>query len=171
MPDNEITDFVLERVFAAPLETVWRAWTDPELFARWYKPNPSCQTAVLQHDLRPGGVMRYEMRFEGMPPHLERWEFESIDPPRRLQWRQMLTDADGKIVGNPQMPDWPRVMLTTIDLESHPDGALQRLTWRPFEATEAEVTCFQNASAHLDKGWVGGFNNLGTLLEELASQS
>ena len=86
MPDAEgdPTEFVMERTFAAPPETVWRAWTDPALLARWYKPDPSCETAVLQHELHPGGVLRYEMRFRGMPPHYERWEFEAIVPPARL---------------------------------------------------------------------------------------
>jgi uncharacterized protein YndB with AHSA1/START domain len=53
-----MTEFVLEHVFAAPPATLWRAWTEPALLARWYKPNPKCRTEVLQHDLRPGGVMR-----------------------------------------------------------------------------------------------------------------
>ena len=101
MPDTEreMTEFVLERVFAAPLQTVWRTWTEPELFSRWYKPNQRCQTAVLQHDLRPGGVMLYEMRFGEMPPHCERWEFEVIEPPQRLQWKQMLVDAARQFLG------------------------------------------------------------------------
>ncbi|MCO4762175.1 MAG: SRPBCC domain-containing protein [Myxococcales bacterium] len=161
-------NFVLERTFAAPIETVWRTWTDPALFARWYKPNDMCETAVLEHDLQPGGVMRYEMRFGEMGSHYERWEFAVITPPVHLQWKQMLTDADDNLVGNPRMPDWPKVMLTTIDLEAHPDGTLQRLTWRPLDASDAEIACFKSAAPHLDKGWVGGFDNLGKLLAELA---
>lgn len=163
-----LDEFVLERVFAAPLETVWRAWTEPELLARWYKPNPMCETAVLQHDLRPGGVLRYEMRFGPGQSHYERWEFDAIEPPSRLQWRQTLTDADDNLVGNPRMPDWPRWMLTTIELEPHADGTLQRLRWKPHEPTEAELTCFQNASAHLDRGWVAGFDSLGEFLKKHA---
>ncbi len=84
-----------------------------------------------------------------------------------------MTDAAGNPVGNPRMPDWPRVMQTMIELEAHPGGTLQRLTWRPHEATDAEITCFRNASAHLDKGWVGGFDNLAELLSrplELSSR-
>lgn len=164
--DQEMTEFVRERVFAAPVETVWRAWTEPTLLTRWYKPDPSCATAVLEHDLRPGGVMRYEMCFGGTQSHYERWEFEVIEPPRRLQWKQALTDAEGNLVGNPRMPDWPRWMLATIELEAHDDGTLQRLRWKPHDATEAEIACFRNASAHLDKGWVTGFRNLGELLQE-----
>ncbi len=33
-----LPEFVLDRVFDAPRELVWRAWTDPELLHRWYGP-------------------------------------------------------------------------------------------------------------------------------------
>ena len=49
----------------------------------------------------------------------------------------------------------------------HTDGTLQRLTWQPHEASEAEIACFRGASADLGKGWAGGFDNLGDLLKEL----
>ncbi|MEM7136289.1 MAG: SRPBCC domain-containing protein [Myxococcota bacterium] len=168
--DGEAMEFVLERVFAAPPTTVWRTWTEPSLLARWYKPNAECQTAVLEHDLRSGGVMRYEMRFGETQFHYEHWEFDLIEPPTRLRWKQSLTDADGNIVGNPRMPDWPRVMLTTIELEPHPQGTLQRLRWLPHEATNAEIECFRNASAYLDQGWVAGFNSLAAFLERFADE-
>ncbi|MGB5812341.1 MAG: SRPBCC domain-containing protein [Polyangiales bacterium] len=172
MPDAEqgMTEFVLERVYAAPQAMVWRAWTEPDLLTRWYRPNPNCQTAVLEHDLRPGGVMRYEMRFGDTQAHHERWEFDLIEPTERLRWKQCLTDADGNLTGNPRMPDWPRWMLATIELEANDEGTLQRLRWKPHEPTEAELECFRNASAHLDQGWVAGFRNLGDLLTELVSE-
>lgn len=160
------TEFVLERVFTAPAGTLWKAWTEPELFARWYKPNPRCETEVLEYDLQPGGVMRYEMRFGEAHKHFELWQFETIEPPERLQWKQMLTDAEGQVIGHAQMPDWPKVMLTTIELEDHPEGTLQRLTWEPYEATEAELECFQGAAEKLDQGWVGAFDNLEELLAD-----
>ena len=172
MPDTpgEVTELVLERVFAAPRQTVWRAWTEPTLLARWYKPNPGCETTVLHHDLRPGGVMRYEMRFGEGQSHYERWEFVAIEPPQRLQWRQTLTDADDRLVGNPRMPDWPRWMLTTIELEAQDDATLQRLRWKPLEPTEAELACFRSASAHLDRGWAAGFDSLGDFLKTQATR-
>jgi uncharacterized protein YndB with AHSA1/START domain len=162
--------YVLERVFSAPLETLWRTWTDPTLFVRWYKPVATCETAVLQHDLRPGGVMLYEMRFGEMPPSHERWVFDVIEPPRRLVWKQMITDAEGNVVGNPRMPDWPRVMETSIELEAHAEGTMQRLTWRPYEATEAELACFEGASKMLGRGWAGGFESLAALIEALKAE-
>lgn len=164
----ETAEFVLERKFAAPPEKVWRAWTEPELLARWYKPNASCATAVLHCDLRPGGTLLYEMRFGEAPPHIELWEFTGVDAPSRLQWKQMLSDPDGNVIENARMPEWPRALMTTIELEPHPEGTLQRMTWTPHEATEAELACFVAMAAKMGgMGWASAFDNLGELVPGL----
>ena len=46
--------YVLERVFDAPRELVWKAWSDPKLLPRWYGPNAA--TIVHGLDLKPGGL-------------------------------------------------------------------------------------------------------------------
>ena len=48
------TDLALERLFDAPRELVWRAWTDPEHVKKWWAPRPY-QTPEVEIDLRPGG--------------------------------------------------------------------------------------------------------------------
>ena len=55
--DREI---VLTRDFDAPRELVWRAWTDPEHFPRWFGPN-GFTTTVHSMDVRPGGTSAYTM--------------------------------------------------------------------------------------------------------------
>src|SRR5581483_10516803 len=51
----------LVRVFDAPRELVWKAWTDPKHLAQWWGPhgfsNPVCEVGA-----RPGGVFRIHMR-------------------------------------------------------------------------------------------------------------
>ena len=46
-------EYVVEREFDASREMVWRAWTDPELLARWY--GPGVETIIHEFDLKPGG--------------------------------------------------------------------------------------------------------------------
>ena len=54
-------DLVLTRVFNAPREKVFKAWTDPELLKRWFAPLPYT-TPVAEFDVRPGGSNLIVMR-------------------------------------------------------------------------------------------------------------
>jgi uncharacterized protein YndB with AHSA1/START domain len=49
------------RVFDAPRELVFRAWSDAQALARWWGPR-GCMIKVYQLDLRPGGISHYSMR-------------------------------------------------------------------------------------------------------------
>lgn len=53
-------DLVLERTLDAPLDLVWKAWTDPEHMKRWWAPKPY-ETPEIEMDLRPGGIFYTRM--------------------------------------------------------------------------------------------------------------
>jgi uncharacterized protein YndB with AHSA1/START domain len=65
----------VERVFDAPRERVFAAFTDPELIPQWWGGG----TVVDQMDVRPGGAWRFvagEMVFRG--------EYREVTPPERI---------------------------------------------------------------------------------------
>jgi uncharacterized protein YndB with AHSA1/START domain len=49
------------RVFDAPRDLVYRAWTDPKQVAKWFPPD-QFSAPVCELDVRPGGVLRIHMR-------------------------------------------------------------------------------------------------------------
>src|SRR6476659_5727630 len=53
-------DIKITRVYDAPVEAVWDAWTDPEQVAQWWGPRGFTLTTHSK-DLRPGGSWRYTM--------------------------------------------------------------------------------------------------------------
>src|SRR5438445_12614916 len=55
---------VITRIFDAPQERVWKAWTDPEQVRRWWGPR-GFTTRVFRADLRGGGALLYCMRSPG----------------------------------------------------------------------------------------------------------
>ena len=58
---------VTTRVFDAPPERVYRAWTDPKQLARWFPPE-GFTAPVCQLDVRVGGALRIDMKGpEGEP--------------------------------------------------------------------------------------------------------
>ncbi|MFN3232090.1 MAG: SRPBCC domain-containing protein [Alphaproteobacteria bacterium] len=161
---SELPEYVLDRAFDAPCDLVWRAWTDPVLLAQWY--GPGVETIIHKFDLRPGGLWFNEMKW-GEKSDLSRIEFREVSAPSKLVWHHSSSDADWNVIANPMMPDWPRTVLTTVTFEDQGDRTAVRLTWTPFEATEAEIACFAGAMDGFGKGWASGFSIIDEMLVEL----
>jgi uncharacterized protein YndB with AHSA1/START domain len=55
-------EFTITRVFDAPRELVWKAWTDPEQVARWFGPRGiTTPRSTITMDVRPGGTFALTM--------------------------------------------------------------------------------------------------------------
>lgn len=57
---NKSNQIHITRLYDAPVEAVWNAWTDPEQVAKWWGPRGFTLTTHSK-DLRPGGAWRYTM--------------------------------------------------------------------------------------------------------------
>ncbi len=165
---SEAAEYVLDRVFDAPRDMVWRAWTDPDLLARWY--GPGVDTIIHRFDLKPGGLWLNEMKW-GDNSDLSRMEFQEVVPREKLVWHHASADADWNVTTNPMMPDWPRLMLTTVTFEDMGAKTKVRLTMVPIEATDAEIACFAAAMAGMAKGWGSGFSIQDEIFAELQAAS
>ncbi len=164
---RDVPTYVLERVFDAPRELVWKTWTDPELLPRWYGPN--VETIVHRLEVKPGGLWLGEMKW-GDNSHYQRVEYTEVSPPGRLVWLHSVSDADWNVIANPMMPDWPRVLLTTVIFEEEAGKTSMRLTWVPHEASDEEIACFAAAMDGMGKGWGAGMELLAELLVELQAE-
>ena len=56
----ETLDLVLERTLDAPIDLVWKAYTNPEHLKQWFAPKPF-QITECELDLTPGGIFRIRM--------------------------------------------------------------------------------------------------------------
>jgi len=84
-------ELTLERVFDAPLASVWKAWTDPKMLKKWWGPDnvtiPECTV-----DLRVGGTFYIVMEAgEAMGQYKgTKWpmkaEFTVVEPPSKLSY-------------------------------------------------------------------------------------
>ena len=75
--------FVIMRVFDAPREVLFRAWTDPAQLLAWWGPKGFSLT-IEEIDVRPGGTWRFTMHGpDGVDyPNVARYEI--VEAPRRL---------------------------------------------------------------------------------------
>ncbi len=87
--DREI---VSERVFDAPRERVFEAYTDPELIPEWWGPRDA-PVAVDQMDVRPGGAWRFVHRGRDGEEVGFRGTYREVTPPERIvqtfEWEGM----------------------------------------------------------------------------------
>lgn len=165
---SELPEYILDRVFDAPREMVWRAWTDPELLSRWY--GPGVETIIHKFDLKPGGMWLNEMKW-GDNSHRSKIVFQEVVPEEKLVWHDSPSDSEWNIIANPMMADWPRVILTTVTFEDMGSKTRVRLTWAPFEATDAEISCFAGAISGMGKGWESGYAIMDEMFKELLAKS
>ena len=161
---SDLPVYLLERTFDAPRALVWKAWTDPALLPRWY--GPRVETIIHRLEMKPGGQWLGEMRWGG-ESYFQRADITEVVPLERLVWLHAASDADWTVIANPMMPDWPRVLLTTVTFVEDGDGTRLSLTWVPHEAGPAEVACFAAAVDGIGKGWETGMDLLADLLVEM----
>ncbi len=75
-------EVVITRIFDAPRELVFKAWTDPEHLAKWYGPKDFTAT-VIESDVRTGGSYHFHMRGPNYDDHW-RGVYREVVPPERL---------------------------------------------------------------------------------------
>ena len=80
--DREI---LMERVFDAPRELVFRAYTEPAHIPKWWGHRDST-TIVDKMDVKPGGLWRFIERAADGNEYAFNGEFKEIVPPERLAY-------------------------------------------------------------------------------------
>jgi len=85
----------ITRIFDAPRELVFKAWTEPERLMRWWGPRGFTMTSC-EMDLRPGGAYRFHLRSPEGTEHRTRGVFREIMEPERLVMTRAWVDAESK---------------------------------------------------------------------------
>jgi uncharacterized protein YndB with AHSA1/START domain len=88
---EQALDLEITRAIAVPRARVWRAWTDPRRFERWWVPAPA-RCRVEEMELVPGGAFRTSISTDDgeFLPHLTACVL-AVDPGRRLVFTDSLT--------------------------------------------------------------------------------
>jgi uncharacterized protein YndB with AHSA1/START domain len=87
-------EFTITRVFDAPRELVWKAWTDPEHVSRWFGPRGfTTPRPTVTMDVRPGGTFEFTMVSDDDGTEIPSGgTFLEVEEPERLVWRDRDID-------------------------------------------------------------------------------
>ena len=149
--DTETPQLAISRVFDAPRELVYRAFTDPDQLAAWWGPiGNSLPRDEIEFDVRPGGYPRWTEVF-------------AAEPELRVHIYIDLTDvADGELLegimhATGQLQEGIEPFETRFRVEFHdePDGRtrLEIRQWPP-----------DRVAGPSEHGWLQAFTKLDAAL-------
>lgn len=163
-PGITVEPTIVTRELNAPRQLVFDAWTQTEHLNNWMFPKKGFTCEYISANITPGGSSLHKMT---APNGHEMWlltKYEVVDSPGRLVFRQYISNEVGDILPNTQMPNWPKEMRATIQLDEIDGGKTKlQLIWEPVDPTQAEAETFE-ASRDQD-GWGSGLDQLTAYLE------
>lgn len=164
---------VVDRVFDAPPEAVFKAWTDPQIMARWFAPEP-LTVPRAEMDLRVGGRYRLVMRDEEGNDFTSSGEYREITPPERLVYTDSLEEMPIAFVdmvneargAQPDTPVEDGIVTVTFE-EAGRDKTL--VTYRDDFDSKATRDAF--VEMQMVEGLEGSFDNLERVLARMPSMA
>lgn len=165
----ESNEFVITRIFDAPRELVWKAWTDPEMVKEWWGPKYFTAPSI-KIDLRVGGKYIYCMHGpKGSQFDMDFYSagiYKEIVPMEKLVVTDYFSDKDGNKVDPVKFdmsPDFPKEMDVTVTFEEM--GNKTKLTIRYAKpATDAQYEAMKKSG--MDEGWNTSLDKLAQTLRE-----
>lgn len=151
--DREIT---ITRVFDAPRELVFAAWTDPNHVERWWGPR-GYASFDCEIDLRAGGVFALQMRGPDGAVYPCRRVFREVVKPERIVYTRGSDDGHACGAGLP-----PRAIVTVTFVER--DGKTT-LTIHTLLQSAADREAAQTAG--FVPGWESTLERLAELLSNV----
>jgi uncharacterized protein YndB with AHSA1/START domain len=143
---NNTNEIVTVRVFEAPRELVWRAWTEPEHVAKWFGPKGFTNT-IQEMDVRPGGVWRFIMHGPDGTDYQNKNIFREVIKPERLSYTHVLDPVFEAVATFEEEGNATRVTLRSI-FES---AATRDRVARDFGAEEGARQTLDRLGEHLGR--------------------
>src|ERR1700722_18499286 len=166
MAENAVSEgerMVITRVFDAPRELVWKAWTDPKYVMQWWGPK-GFTAPVCKMDVRVGGKSLLCMK---TPDGYEGWnaiEYHEIVPLERIVSSMYFSDSEGNKIDPEQLGIEPEAI----------DGAYHVTIFEDLGNGQTKLTFIGNEPMESAKnsgqmeGWIETLDKVAEVVAELA---
>lgn len=153
--DRTGNKLVVEREFEAPVQQVWKAWTESHLLDQWWAPRP-WKAETKSMDFREGGFWLYSMNGPDGTRTWCRVNYETIDPGKSFTGIDFFCDEAGK-----ENEEFPRMHWRT-DFLPTPSGT--RVVVEITFASPADLEKIMEMG--FQEGFTAALGNLDELLEK-----
>jgi uncharacterized protein YndB with AHSA1/START domain len=152
-PDRDTqNEIVIERIFSLPVSKVWKAWSEPDSFKKWWGPKDfTCPTSVI--NFKTGGRYLACMRSSAGEEFWSTGVYQDIIPYKRIVYTDSFSDSKGNIIpaSDHNLPgDWPEELLVTVTLEEAAGKTVLRLQHNGIP-DEMYEDCIQGWNESFDK--------------------
>lgn len=144
----------LTRVFDAPRELVWAAWTSPEKLRCWFVPEEKFKLVSVRADARLGGKYRIQILAPDGEYYTSVGVYREMKAPERLVFTWSFEkDGSGDDYGEVEPPE----MLVTVEFKARGNQTELTLTHEKFASDQS-----RDNHAH---GWSDLFDKLAAYLK------
>lgn len=158
---TEDRDLIMERIFNAPRELVFKMFSDPVHLANWWGPE-GWETNIRHFDFKPGGIWLYCMKCmdknQGDFYGQESWGkavYHEMIVHEKIVYTDSFVDAKGNV-----LDEMPEILVTMNFIEE--EGKTKVITRSQFSSIEALQ---QVMDMGVVQGFVSQFNRLDALLQ------
>lgn len=164
----ETKEIIISRIFTAPREAVWEAWTKPDLIKKWWGPKDFTAPSI-ESDFRVGGKYLYCMHGPADTPFdqdmYSAGVYKEIVPKELIVATDYFSDEEGnklppKDFNMPEgMPDEMEVTVKFDDIGNNQTKL--SIIYHPFtdEARQAML------KSGMEQGWSTSLDKLGQILK------
>jgi len=97
MTERTQNELVITRIFDAPRDIVWKYWTDPDYFKKWWGPKDfTCPVAKI--DFRVGGTNLSAMQSKEGRQFWSTGTYKEIAPMEKIVVTDSFADENGNVV-------------------------------------------------------------------------
>ncbi|MGG6309402.1 SRPBCC family protein [Paenibacillus macerans] len=160
----ERSKLVITRILNAPRELVFRVWTDPAHFGKWWGPKES-KLEVARMEANPGGTFLGKFTDPDGGVMWSKFVYREIAPPEKLAFIQSFSDEDGNTIRAPFDSRWPLEIMNILTLtQEEGDQTLLKLEVAPIDATDEELAVFEGMHPSMQEGYKGTIDQLADYL-------
>jgi uncharacterized protein YndB with AHSA1/START domain len=152
--DSAAKKVYIAREFDAPIEKVWKAWTDPEILDKWWAPKPAKAVTKIM-DFKVGGTWQFAMVSPEGQKHWIYAGFTAIENGKAYSSTAFICDGEGNPLTSG--PKWHRDTRFS-SIEGNRTKVDIEVTY------EDEATFERMASGFFKEGTAIGYNQLDELL-------
>ena len=159
--------FVISRMFDAPRDLVWKAYSELDALKQWWGPKGfTWVTGTL--DFRPGGMFLYGMRSPNGQEMWGRFIYREIVKPERMVYVVSFSDPKGGVTRHFLSPEWPAEMLNTATFTEEGGKTTLTLHSVAINATAHERKIFEDGFESMQGGYTGTLDQLADYLARTA---